>query len=355
MAKLTLTDLASLSNEASAISTINANMALIEAAMENTMSRDDTSPNEMLGDLDINSYKVVNVADPVADLDAVNLRTLRRNSTTAAGMFFKGDINWGADEPTDPLAGDVYRVVGNSTTGFWLDLLVNDGDFIIYTSDGWIRAESQGFFDARFNTAWGDTALANISAGGDLTGESNTAFGYHALPLLTDENGNTAIGDHAGHNVTNGNNGTYLGVNTGLANTEVNADGSTAVGYGAEITDANQMVLGGSDQLEILAMGEVKVAKLGDGLSIAEGTNGRSGAVNLTAGVAVVSNTVVGSESRIFLQRQNDAGTIGVGYSLTRTPGVDFTITSRKSDGSTETADMSQIAYFIVENSIEGE
>lgn len=61
MAKLTLSDLSSLTNEASAIALINANNALIEAALEKTLSRDGTSPNSMDVNLDMNSYRIQNL------------------------------------------------------------------------------------------------------------------------------------------------------------------------------------------------------------------------------------------------------------------------------------------------------
>ena len=61
MAKLTTSDLTSLSNETSATNTINANNAATEAAMENTLSRDGTSPNQMEADLDMNGNDILNV------------------------------------------------------------------------------------------------------------------------------------------------------------------------------------------------------------------------------------------------------------------------------------------------------
>lgn len=62
MAKLTLSDLTSLSsNETSAVNTINTNNAAIETALENTLSRDGTTPNTMDADLDMNSNDLLNV------------------------------------------------------------------------------------------------------------------------------------------------------------------------------------------------------------------------------------------------------------------------------------------------------
>lgn len=67
MAKLTLSDVANIdSNPGSAAATINANWALIEAALENTLSRDGTAPNTMSAALDMNSNNIVNLPSPTA-------------------------------------------------------------------------------------------------------------------------------------------------------------------------------------------------------------------------------------------------------------------------------------------------
>jgi len=73
MAKLVTTDISNLSgNPGSAETNINANNASIEVAMENTLSRDGTTPNTMSTNLDMNSNKVVNVASPTSGGDVVN-------------------------------------------------------------------------------------------------------------------------------------------------------------------------------------------------------------------------------------------------------------------------------------------
>ena len=60
MAKLTLTDVAAGYNQTT---TINANNAATEAAVEKQLSRDGTSPNQMEADLDMNSYNITNVGN----------------------------------------------------------------------------------------------------------------------------------------------------------------------------------------------------------------------------------------------------------------------------------------------------
>lgn len=61
MAKLVLNPLTSLTNELSAISLINSNSDAIETALENTLSRDGTVPNQMNADIDLNSHDLLNV------------------------------------------------------------------------------------------------------------------------------------------------------------------------------------------------------------------------------------------------------------------------------------------------------
>lgn len=81
MAKITLTDIANLQNENSVINNINNNSAAIETAIENTLSRDGTSPNEMNADLDMNSNRILNL--PEADSNTEPVRKLEFDATIA--------------------------------------------------------------------------------------------------------------------------------------------------------------------------------------------------------------------------------------------------------------------------------
>lgn len=73
MAKLTLTDIASLSDESSAVDVINTNHSLTETALENTLSRDGTSPNTMNANLDMNSNRILNLPEPVSQFEPMRL------------------------------------------------------------------------------------------------------------------------------------------------------------------------------------------------------------------------------------------------------------------------------------------
>ena len=78
MAKLTLTDLTS---AYSSITAINANNALIEAAVENTLSRDGSAPNSMNALLDMNSNRVINLPQGVAASDPVTVQQMQDFAT----------------------------------------------------------------------------------------------------------------------------------------------------------------------------------------------------------------------------------------------------------------------------------
>jgi hypothetical protein len=71
MAKLTLNTIGS---RYGSIDALNANFDAIETALENTLSRDGTLPNNMDANLDMDSNRIINLADGINNADAVNLR-----------------------------------------------------------------------------------------------------------------------------------------------------------------------------------------------------------------------------------------------------------------------------------------
>lgn len=92
MAKLSLTDIQS---GYAFIATYNANNALVEAALENTLSRDGTTPNTLSAAMDMNSQLLTNLADAVGNQDAVTLKQLQTasivSSTIAATLVTVAD------------------------------------------------------------------------------------------------------------------------------------------------------------------------------------------------------------------------------------------------------------------------
>jgi hypothetical protein len=65
MTKLVQNDIASLTNEQSALAALNANYNSLELFSDTVLSRDGTTPNQMNADLDMNSHRILNIGDPL--------------------------------------------------------------------------------------------------------------------------------------------------------------------------------------------------------------------------------------------------------------------------------------------------
>jgi hypothetical protein len=107
MAKITLNDV---TNGYSAAVRINANNDLIEAAIEKTLSRDGTTPNQMESDLDMNGYHIKNLGSPVSATDAARLVDI-------TGLITLTGI------PIPSLVGNANKLLFTDGSGiFWGDL-----------------------------------------------------------------------------------------------------------------------------------------------------------------------------------------------------------------------------------------
>jgi len=73
MSKITLDPVGSLIDVTTAQTTINDNFATVETALDNTLSRDGTSPNQMGSTLDMNSNRIINLPNPVGATEPLRL------------------------------------------------------------------------------------------------------------------------------------------------------------------------------------------------------------------------------------------------------------------------------------------
>src|SRR5258707_9202848 len=140
MTKITLTDLANLQNETTAKNTINANNAAIEAASNNTLSRDGTQPNTMGAALDMNSHQILNLpvpGDPTSPVRLQDVTTGISTITAATGSsghtvpFLDGNNTYSGTETHTGIAqfnADVYFKSGRP----WADVRAYGakGDFV---------------------------------------------------------------------------------------------------------------------------------------------------------------------------------------------------------------------------------
>jgi hypothetical protein len=114
LAKLTLSNIDNESVPA-ASTTINANNDLIETAFENTFSRDGTSPNELNTDLDMNSYRILNLpaARSAVDTDVIRVGDL---ADLVALLGVQGPPGPTGDGTGDMLASNNLSDLANAST-----------------------------------------------------------------------------------------------------------------------------------------------------------------------------------------------------------------------------------------------
>lgn len=106
MTKAVLNGLVNLENT-SAVTTINANNAVIETAFDNTLSRDGTFPNQMEAELDMNSHPIINLPTPVSNYEPIRLIDV--NTINGSGITV-------SPLPTGGSSGQV--LTKNSSTNF---------------------------------------------------------------------------------------------------------------------------------------------------------------------------------------------------------------------------------------------
>jgi len=171
MAKLNLSDASgNLSN-----SLYNANNALIEAAMENTLSRDGTTPNVMEADIDLNSNDVNNV-------NRVTTTELFLNGVQVYGLnqIDNGSLGSFEDVTLSGLAED-DALMYNAVSSMWENRPLVIADISDANDTNW---------DAAF--AWGDHSLA-----GYLTAETNDLSAAVTWANIPDANvPQTAVTQH---------------------------------------------------------------------------------------------------------------------------------------------------------------
>lgn len=162
MAKVILDPLGDLENEPSALNTINVNSDRIEAAMENTLSRDGSAPNEMNTNLDMNNFRIYNLPYPILDSEPIRKNEydqelgsilINANRAEIAALEAQALLDsfqsvYLGGRATDPIsdgngnpltAGDLYY---NTTTGklryydgaVWVDAPIQNGLMIRSTA-----------------------------------------------------------------------------------------------------------------------------------------------------------------------------------------------------------------------------
>lgn len=101
MTKLTLNSVGDLTNTTTAAANINANSSLTQTALENTLSRDGTAPNQMHSNFDMNSHRIVNLPQGSSSDEPVTVGTFN------AAVIGHGNV---------PVGGSANQVLAKTTT-----------------------------------------------------------------------------------------------------------------------------------------------------------------------------------------------------------------------------------------------
>lgn len=193
--KLTLTTLSSLQNDTSATDKINANSAAIITAIDNTLSRDGTSPNQMSADLDMNSHRVLNLPapanmfEPLRVLDAATLNgsgTISPQSLPAGGTSGQILTKNSATNYDASWSSNTLSIGGSPVTGLGATLQVNAGILQTTGITGDISSAANSFnttiannavSNAKFRQSGGLSLIGNSTNGAanvsDIAGTSN--------------------------------------------------------------------------------------------------------------------------------------------------------------------------------------
>lgn len=302
MAKLTLVDLTNLNNQASAINTINVNNQSTETALENTLSRDGTSPNTMEADLDMNSNRILNLAAPETDNEPVRLIDL----TTVAGATPSLTLTELTDVTiTTPVDDQFLRYNGSG----WVNEAVvlsaiggapNDADYIVKTANSGLSAERVGTDNTSITWDWGTAGVAKLSRAA-LTGDVTASANSNATTIANDavtyaKLQNIATGSLIGRSTASIGDPETITVSTGLTISGGNLSVSSSYTGSSSITTLGTIVTG------VWTGTTIAVANGGTGSTTASGAR-----TNL--GVSVGSDVQAYDAQLSSLIRQNSQST----------------------------------------------
>lgn len=194
--KITLGSIASFQNDSTAAAQYNSNNALITVALNNTLSRDGTSPNQMLNTLDMNSFNIVNLPAPLTLNSPLRLSDLNKfiSGGTISALPAGGTLNQvlGKNSSVDfdvswrnPVAASIVVASGKTAT-FNNTLTFNGTDSTTLTFQGTDTYVGRATTDTLTNkTISGVSNTLTVLAGSQLSGQIPVANGGTGLGTLT--------------------------------------------------------------------------------------------------------------------------------------------------------------------------
>ena len=179
MAKLTLSDVTNPNNQTSIAATINANNAVVETALENTLSRDGTSPNEMEANLDMDSNRILNLPEPVDDTEPVRLVDLEDllGESGAVNLDDLLDVTITSAADNDFLRYDSGTSMWVNETAAGAGNAPDSADYLVKTATGSLSAERVVTDNTAITWDWstaGQAKAVRAALTGDVTASANS-------------------------------------------------------------------------------------------------------------------------------------------------------------------------------------
>lgn len=299
MAKLTLSDLASLANETTAITTINNNNQLIEDAIEDALLRTDVVNDEMESNLDMNGYRVLNLPAPQTDQEP--LRLADADSLVGTTITINNEYDPSVLTAATPASGDLLGFADISDTNALKKATLTDivaagiSATPTFTS---VTATTGTLTTGNITTGNITTAnVTNLDAGASGTAGTADIFPATASKgkiqiTATDSVGNTTT------TITNASQAgavTYTIPDAGASANFVMSEGAATINGIKTFGSMFRIPYNGS----VAAAGSVQgdAAALSEGLSVVTGANGTVGVILPTAvagAIVVIKGTTAG-------------------------------------------------------------
>jgi hypothetical protein len=310
MPKLTLTDLASLENQSSAISIINANNTLIEAAIEDALLLSGSGANEMADSLDMNDNRILNLPAPTSDTEP--LRLIDAESLEGTTLTINNNYTPATLTTVTPATGDLFGFAdisdSNATRAATLGTIVAKGiETSLTTGTATITTANITGGTATALTITTGT-IPTLNATNVDAGASGTAGSVDVFPTTASKGKLTlAATDNTGNTTTTITNAaqadtrTYTIPDAGASASFVMSAGTNTISAAQTLSGINtystmfRIPYNGS----VAAAGSVQgdAAALSEGLSVVTGANGTLG-VRLPTAVAgaivIIKGTTAG-------------------------------------------------------------
>jgi hypothetical protein len=169
MPKLTYTSLSTIvGNESAAVAAINANMLAIQTAIENTLSRDGTTPNTLSADLDLNSNDLLNGA-------TINCTDLVVAGTSLATQVAAAAASAAAALVSETNAAASEAAADADATATAADAIATAADAVSTAADAVSTAADAAATAADAISTAADAATATTQASNASTSASNAA------------------------------------------------------------------------------------------------------------------------------------------------------------------------------------